>query len=226
MPASAELVLALIGGRAPGDELPVPEHTAEEAHDVVRSVLSDPRYRVPARSLTDRILDWINDRLNDLFTTLLDTGAGSLLAWIVIIVTVAGLGFLLLRYGRTVQRDASAGVVTMVELTRTPTEWRAEANELEAAGRWKEGLRCRYRALVGELVGRGHIPELPGRTSGEYRIDVAERDPAAAAPFAAASELFELAWYGDAPTGSDESTRFQDLEAEVLQRVGVAAVRA
>jgi hypothetical protein len=109
----------------------------------------------------------------------------------------------------------------MVELTRTPREWRAEADALEAAGRWKEGLRCRYRALIAELVRRGAIPDQPGRTAGEYVSDVAGTLPAAAPALAAATELFEAAWYGDLPTGAGEAERFRRFDAQVLAaRVG------
>ena len=104
----------------------------------------------------------------------------------------------------------------MVELTRRPDEWRAEAARLEAEGRWAEGLRCRYRALVAELVARGAIAELPGRTAGEYVRDVSASLPQAAPSFAAATELFEAVWYGGAETGAAEAARFAELEARTL----------
>ena len=200
----------------PLDPVPVPEHSLDEARDVVDDVLSDSRYDVPERSLLDRIGDWIEERINDVLGTLFDTGAGSLFAWLIIGTAVVATIVLILRVSGSVRLDRAPSISTMVELTRTPAEWRAEAAELEAQGRWKEAMRSRYRALVGELVSLGHIPELPGRTAGEYRVDVAARDPVAATPFSAASDLFELAWYGDAPTGADESERFQRLEADIL----------
>ena len=64
------------------------------------------------------------------------------------------------------------------------------------------------------------IRDLPGRTSGEYRADVAATLPAAAADFAAATELFEQAWYGDVTTGPDESARFRHLADLVVDRAG------
>ena len=58
---------------------------------------------------------------------------------------------------------------------RTAAQWRAEAAAHDAAGRWREALRCRYRALVAELAGRGLVEEIPGRTSGEYRIQCGQQ---------------------------------------------------
>jgi hypothetical protein len=137
-------------------------------------------------------------------------------AWLVILAACALVVLLVVRLTRNVQRDPTPRPEVMIELTRTPAAWRAEAEQLEARGAWKEALRCRYRGLVGDLVARDTIPEIPGRTSGEYVRDVAASDPDVAAAFAAATELFELAWYGAVDTGASESTRFRDLERAVL----------
>ena len=60
------------------------------------------------------------------------------------------------------------------------------------------------------------IPELAGRTAREYVADVVVERPPAGPPMAAATDLFEGAWYGDAPTGPAELERFIALEGEVL----------
>ena len=95
-------------------------------------------------------------------------------------------------------------------------EGEAAARRHEAAGEWKEGLRCRFRGLVERLIARGAIPDVPGRTAGEFRIDLRETLPDAAADFAGAADLFERAWYGDLPTGPDEAARFEGLAERVL----------
>jgi len=107
--------------------------------------------------------------------------------------------------------------------TRSAAEWRAEAAAHEAAGRWRDALRCRYRALVAELAGRGLVEEIPGHTSGEYRQDVKVVFPAASVAFDGATDLFEQAWYGDRPTGRDEQAAFDDLARRVLIPAGAGA---
>jgi hypothetical protein len=77
-------------------------------------------------------------------------------------------------------------------------------------------LRCRYRALVADLAGRGLVDEVPGRTTGEYRAEVGENVPRVAPEFAGATELFEAAWYGNRPTGEEESQRFRRLADQVM----------
>jgi hypothetical protein len=42
--------------------------------------------------------------------------------------------------------------------------------------------------------------------------------PDAATDFAGATELFEVAWYGHADSGSREAARLRDLADRVLQR--------
>jgi hypothetical protein len=78
-------------------------------------------------------------------------------------------------------------------------------------------LRCRYRVRVGELVERDLVPDVPGRTAGEYRAEVASALPEVAPPFGEATDLFELAWYADVPTGAGENARFRDLTDRVIE---------
>ena len=91
-----------------------------------------------------------------------------------------------------------------------------EAEAHERAGEWKLALRARYRSLVADLASRGLVDEIPGRTAGEYRAEVAETVPGVASEFAGATELFERAWYGNRPTGADDAAHFRDLEQRVL----------
>jgi hypothetical protein len=70
--------------------------------------------------------------------------------------------------------------------------------------------------LVADLAARGVIEEIPGRTAGEYRVEVTEAAPRVGPEFAGATELFERAWYGSRPTGAEEAAQFRDLEQRVL----------
>jgi hypothetical protein len=73
--------------------------------------------------------------------------------------------------------------------------------------------------LVTELIERDLVDDVPGRTAGEYRAEVDAGLPAAAPAFSEASDLFELAWYADAPTGTDENRRIRGLTDQVLELV-------
>jgi len=206
-------------------ELPPPAHDPAAVRDLADRILREARFERPSKSIPDRVLEWFGEQLGRVLGSFVGSGAGTLVAWALVAGAVGLVVYLVVRYGRLGtlprQRERSAGL--MVELTRTPAEWRADAAALEAQGRWKEGLRCRHRAMIGELVRRGAISDQAGRTAGEYVRDVMVSLPDAAPAMAAATELFEAAWYGDAPTGRAEAERFEGLDRQVLAaRVGAS----
>ena len=206
-------------------ELPPSAHDPRAVRDLADRILSESRFDRPPKSIPDRILEWFGEQLGRVLGSFVGSGAGTLVAWALVAVAVGFVVYLVVRYGRVgrLPRALERPPSVMVELTRTAAEWRADAARLEAQGRWKEGLRCRHRALIGDLVRRGVIPEQAGRTAREYARDVASALPDAAPAMAAATELFEAAWYGDVPTGSDEAERFERFDHQVLAtRVGAS----
>jgi hypothetical protein len=207
------VILSLLGG----EPIPSPPWSPDDAREAADRILADDRYREPTPSIIERVLDWISERLADVFGGIVGAGGSNVVGWFLLLVAVGAIVFFVLRLGGTVQVDRRvAEAEVMIELTRSPAEWRADAARLEREGRCKEAVRSLYRALVAELVARDLIPEIPGRTAGEYVRDIATAAPDHAAAFAAATELFELAWYADAPTGTEECARFRTLSSSVL----------
>ncbi|MEO5725228.1 MAG: DUF4129 domain-containing protein [Ilumatobacteraceae bacterium] len=102
---------------------------------------------------------------------------------------------------------------------RRPSEWRAEAAAHRLAGRYRDALRCRYRALVGDLARYGVVDEAPGHTTGEERAWLREAGPEVADPFAHAADLFDEAWYGHADVGDVDDDSFIAYDRDVLQAV-------
>ena len=160
-----------------------------------------------------------------------DLSIVSLLLWALLIAAVGWLLYTLLRWaarksghasrrkksvdavdeGDIVERDAVA-----VDRSREPVNWRSEAEQHRLAGRYREALRCRYRALVGDLARRGLIDEIPGRTTGEERAQLGRVTPAASAPFNSAADLFDGAWFGNLDVDAADDDAFQALERDVL----------
>ena len=198
--------------------LPPSEHDPGSVREQADQILSQPRYDEPAQSIPERIMEWVGEQLTNLIGSLVGGGGGAVVAWTILLGAAGAVIYLLVRYGRITVPALAADPEpeVMVELTRSAREWRQEADALEGEGRWAEGLRCRYRALVADLVRRGVIPEQAGRTTGEYARDVAARQPEVAPSFAAATELFEAVWYGGVVTGPAEAERFRQLDARVL----------
>jgi len=199
--------------------LPPSTQDPTAVRDLADRILAEARYDRPSESIPDRIMGWVGEQIAKLFGSLVSGGGGTVLAWVILVAAVGGVVYLLVRYGRVSLPSLATNdePAVMVELTRSAREWRAEADRLETDGRWAEGLRCRHRALVADLVRRGAIPEQAGRTAGEYVLDVAGSLPDAAPAMAAATEVFEAAWYGGATTGAPEAARFAELDARVLE---------
>jgi hypothetical protein len=193
---------------------------AEEIRHLADDILARPEFRQPEPSLIEQARDWVEKRIGDILDAAFSGSAGSLVGWVVLLVAVGLIIWSATRFSRTVQAGGRVGIEVEGIHRRSPAQWRAEAEDHEAAGAWKEALRCRYRALIGDLVAEGVLDDVAGRTTGEFRRDVTERAPDRSEAFSAATELFELAWYADRPTGADESARFQALAATV---VGVRA---
>ena len=218
----ATLTLSVAGlAAAAAGPLPQPQTDGATTRGRAADILARPEFRPAQPSLVTRALRGLGDLVGRLLSGLFTGGVGSALAWGILALIVAGIVVLLTRLSRTVQAEPVRGAASMaVEVHRTPIEWRREAESCEARGEWKDGLRCRYRGLIADLVTRRVVRDLPGRTTGEYRADVAATLTDAAADFSGASELFERAWYGDRPTGPDESARFRELADHVIERAG------
>jgi hypothetical protein len=207
-------------------DLPEPEHDPDEVRELADEILSRPEYREPPRSLFERVNDFLNDLLEGILEAV-GLGAAALPAWVAWVVAVGLLAVVGLLVAWVVRaggwgrgRRLGGGgepVVVSAEQQRSPDGWLALAEQHEAAGRWRDGVLCRYRSLVTRLVDAGVISGAVGRTTGELVRDVAGHP--VSVPFAAATELFEAVWYGAAPAGPGERDRLAGLSAETVGRL-------
>jgi Domain of unknown function (DUF4129) len=199
-------------------DLPAPTRDPERVREAVREVLARPEFRPPDRTLLQRVFDWLLEQAGRLLAELGASGAGGIIGLAVLVLALLGIGLLAARFSRGMTPSPEVRAAVLGAPRRPATDWRAEAEAHERAGAWRAAVRCRYRALVAELATRGLVEEVPGRTAGEYRREVGRSLPDAAADFAGATELFELAWYGRAATGAQEASRVRELSGRVLQR--------
>ena len=208
-------------------DLPAPTDDPARVKDLTQQILRRREFQPPRRTPLQAAWHWVANELGKLLNRLFGGGSfgsdwGAVIVVVVVAAVVAGLVVMIVRHrgrGGGGYRQSSV-VVRSQGPERSPAEWRAEAAAHEAAGRWREALRCRYRALVAELAGRGLVNEIPGRTSGEYRRDVDAVVPVVAPDFDGATNLFEDAWYGGRPMGRDDQEHFDDLARRVLAPVG------
>jgi hypothetical protein len=197
---------------------------ADEARRAAEEILSSPEYREPPESWVAKVFEWIDDAFSKIFGTLGGSGGSSVVGWVILVVALIGVAVVVYFAVRSLRRSRRSGDVTEPEPTprrrrrEAPVDWDAEAAELEAEGRWRDGLRARYRSLVADLSREQVVDPALSRTTGEHRREVGATAPAAAPDFGDAAELFDRAWYGNRPTGPAESERFQELARRVEER--------
>lgn len=214
-------------GEPSNDRLPIPEPSADDANQRADEILAEPRFDEPPKSVVDRILEWIGEQLDRIQVPgvgAMGAGGSQVVGWIAIAL-MAGLAIFFVSRMRLSRRPGRGDPDFIVEAEqhRNEHEWLSEAERFEADGQWKQALRCRFRALVSALIERGVVRDIPGRTTGEYRLEVTRNAPAVAASFAGAAELFDRAWYGDEATGAAENARFRSLADEVVLGLQVEA---
>jgi hypothetical protein len=197
----------------------VARRTPDQIRRAAREIVDRREFQRPPRTPIQAIFHWMGEQLDKLFNHV-PGGSGNVIGYVIAGLAAAAIVVLLVRFARNVQRDPGKEHLVDSDVGRPATDWQAEAAAHEAAGEWREGLRCRYRGMVAALAARGLVDEVPGRTSGEYRTAVSRAVPDAAPDFAGATELFERAWYGGKPTGPDDSARFRDLSDRVLVGAG------
>lgn len=197
------------------EELPTPTASPDEVRDIADDVLARPEFQRPEPNLVERAQGWIEEQVSKVLRTLVTGDGASLIGWGVLLVALASIVYLLSRLSRTVQLDPRRSTEVSVERSRTAADWDDEAERHEQDEEWKLALRCRFRSLVASLVADGQVDDIPGRTAGEYRSEVEVSLPGSARQFAAATAIFEEAWYGNRTTGPDENRRFRELATEV-----------
>lgn len=212
-------------------DLPEPDHDPERVRELADEILSRPEYRWDdsADDPIGRAVDWLGERLGDALSAV--GAGGNLPGWVAwtVLALLGALAVALIWRSRGTWGRAGAhvgrGARVAVGAGDLPVDWAAEADRARAEGRWRDALRCGYRALVVDLAAAGALGDLVGRTTGELAGELAASRPDAAGPFAAATELFEATWYGGAPTGPVEADRSAELAAVVRERVAARVPR-
>ena len=198
-------------------DLPTPDPQPGSARDKADQILSDDQFRSGSKSIARRVYEWLLDRLEVPFSSA--AGGNSVVGFVILAAFLAGLVYVVsrIRFGLPASTSTADAILDVdIEEDRAADLWRADAEQAEASGQWKLALRARYRWMLGELIERQLLANVPGRTPGEYRGDLARILPDQATTSATATELFERAWYGNEPTGPEENRQFRTCAEQVL----------
>jgi hypothetical protein len=212
--------------------LPVPLRSPASVRATVTAVL-DQRQFHPEPGLLQRLVNWLHAHLHFPSLHVPSFYAGAWQSYLVLLLVLAaavtGLVLAMRRglFRRLGHPVASPGVIVTDEAAAlSPEAWRQRAERFAAEGRFREALRCRYCALVGELAQRGFLDEVPGRTSGDYERRVNAVFPEVAQQFVRATALFESCWYGQERSNADEQVLFDRAAELIVQEVDAGRWRA
>ena len=138
-------------------------------------------------------------------------GAGSAVAWAIVVAAVIGLLLLIRRLAVVPERARRKDAATPVNVV----DWEREEAEALARGDIAVAIRARYRLLVAALSARGVVIDAPSLTAGECRGAVRTSMPAVYPTVERATQLFELAAYAHAPLGRDDVEVVREAERSV-----------
>ncbi|NNE95023.1 MAG: DUF4129 domain-containing protein [Acidimicrobiales bacterium] len=200
------------------------EELPEDLRQRADEVLAQDKFAPEEPGLLDRAWERVIELISDLLSVVADSTVfgGVAIGWIILAAMVGLIVFFLYRYlpryGSSGRRSVEPTIV-VERAHRSRDEWLAEARDAESAGRYREAVRARYRAMVAGLVDRGEIPEDPGATPNELRSAFGGSERRTA-PFGSATAAYSDVWYGGDRAERADSERFATWDSDVMTEGG------
>jgi len=168
--------------------------TPDEAREALRRELLKAEYH--DTNLLSRFVKWLGHAVDR--TQAAASGSSlltTLATMIVLLVLVAGIGWLVARTRRSPgTHDREGGVLTAEVVTAAQLRRRAEA--ALAAGRYGEALVEAFRALTLRQVERGRLDDIPGATAHEVALALESTYPMHSDRVDTSAALFDAVRYG------------------------------
>jgi hypothetical protein len=204
--------------------VPTIDIDSNAAHEAARHELSKPIY--PKESLTERLLDWIDEMLYKLAQAGSSVPGGWLtLGALLILVAIAIV--VAVRIARRTMRTNRGGEYALFgDRQLSAAEHRATAEQYAAAGNWSAAIRHRLRAVARQLEERAVLDPVPGRTATELARDAGRAIPPLAAELTNAAEAFNDVTYGDRPGTESAYRMIADLDDHLRSRTSTTTVGA
>ncbi len=203
-----------------------------DVRHTVDAILAQPAYHVAATapapaqqpSLLQRVLDWIMQRIGELFERLATATEhvpllGNAFAVVLIAIAIAGLAYVAYRIadGLIGRRNAGAYAAdsSPIETAAGADELRRAAEDAAARGDHARAIALLFQASLRTLDMRFGIAYDPARTAGEYRRAVDRRAAPVARDFATIARCFTAAAFAGRPAGEPDWMRATSAYAAV-----------
>ncbi|WP_258053077.1 DUF4129 domain-containing protein [Streptomyces sp. Ru73] len=210
------LALQFGGVHLGGDDVPVrtPRVPAREAAE---RELSDPRYHQHDPNPLQRALNWLWQRVDDLFSAAAGATPGGWVGLLVIALVVLLLVVALrLRLG-ALRRTPTTGATLFTDRPRTAAEHRTAAEAHAARNDWTAAVQERMRAIVLALEERALLTPAPGRTADEAAAESGRAFPGHADRLRAAARTFDALTYGRHLGTAEEYARLSALDTDLAR---------
>jgi hypothetical protein len=190
----------------------------DAAHDAAQRELAKPIY--PKGSLTDRLLDLIDELIYKLMVEGASIPGGWLTISVLVILVVIAVAVAVRVALRTMRTNRSRESALFESHLQTAAEHRALAERLAAEGDWSAAIRHRLRAVARHLEETAVLDPVPGRTATELAADAGALLPTFATELRRAANAFNDVTYGERP-GTEVAYR---LVADLDDRLRSGAV--
>lgn len=196
--------------------MPAIDIDRDAAHDAAQRELNKPIY--PRQTLTDEILDKINEFL---LKVLLKTShiSGGWFTVTVLLIVVAIAVFVAVRVARRTMRTNRGGDYELFDAGQlTAAQHRATAEAFASEGNWAAAIRHRLRAVARQLEETNVLTQVPGRTANELAHDAGDALPHLAAELSQAATAFNDVTYGERPGTQAAYQMIADLDDHLRSR--------
>lgn len=209
-PVTVDALLTQARDRLSGDEMQAatvagipPSPNRDPERKSLNAILAQKEYKNIAQvSWKERLLDTLNNWLNQLFARLADSGSRWL--WAALIFRILWIGALCLGLAWfLIQMERRSRVRLSPDPIPPPCApsarewqlWLADAQRTAAEGRWREAIHFIYWASISRLESRRLWPADRARTPREYLVLLPDRDPRKPS-LTTLTRSFERTWYG------------------------------
>ena len=200
--------------------MPTIDIDRDAAHQAAQHELAKPIY--PKSSLTERLLDW----LDELLYRLADAGSSVPGGWFTVSVLLILLAIAIIVAVRTARRtmrtNRGGDYALFGDHVLSAAEHRATAEQYAAEGNWSAAIRHRLRAVARQLEESGVLDPVPGRTATELARDAGRAIANLAVELSRAAEAFNDVTYGERP-GTEAAYRMvADLDDHLRSRTSAS----
>jgi hypothetical protein len=192
----------------------------DAAHEAAQRELGKPIY--PKPSLTERLMDWINQLLYKLMVEGSSVPGGWFTVSLLLILLAVAIVVAIRIARRTMRTNRGGEHALFGEHVLSAAEHRATAEQFAAAGNWAAAIRHRLRAVARQLEENGVLDPVPGRTATELARDAGQAVPNLAAELLGAADAFNDVTYGERP-GTESAYRMIASLDDHLRRHTAAA---